>query len=439
MPDFKRPGRAKLFVFSHGQRSSGTDVSLALSAFGIYTANSEGWGPAASVPALVRPGGQVTISGTGFGTAETVAVLVGDLPASHVRRASKNGVDQLTFHVPGNVPLGCAVPVMVTSGIATSNTATLSIGQGSTCGSARNWFDDLRAPGRRSANLVLLRSDIILELTPGKAVHFTLDNFIGGFAHHLGGKPAGPFDLLPAPGSCVNWAGPLDSNQLAIPSIMGESLDSPDTGPDLGPDIANRAGGVEDLDAGPAISVSGPKGTRRASRAKNKPRIYTAVLGGNPPITRIPPTPLFLAPGAYRVGIPGGADVRAIEISLDAGPVIEWRNRDRVTTLDRHSGVDLEWTLPPGYTAVVFTWNVSRRSSFGGFAVCLPPIGATHYRIPPDYIANLPVTVVSASDLSLGFAGVAAVPLDPPSFEVKGIERGRAVFASLSGRSVIVK
>ena len=442
MPDFKQAGRARLFVVSHGQRSAGSDINLTTSAFGIFTANGEGWGPAGAVhqagqsPAalqLLRPGQEMTISGTGFGTGGPVQVLVGDLPAAHLRRTSANGVDQLTFRIPQEVPVGCAVPVVVTTGSASSNTATLQIGAGATCGSARNWFDDLRAPGRTSANLVLLRSDVILELTPGKPVRFALDNFIGGFAHHLEGKPTGPFDLLPAPGACVNWAGSLDSNQLALPSLLGENLDDP------GPEIGNHASGIEDLDAGPSMTVTGPEGARKAARARNRPRTYSAVLGGNPPVTRIKPTPLFLAPGQYRIESPGGEHVSAVDINVDVGPVIEWRNRDHVTTLDRHSGVDLEWTLPLGYTAIAFAWNVSRRNSFGGFAVCLPPIGATRYRIPAAYVANLPATVISASDLSLGFVGVAAVPLDPPSFEVKGIERGRAVFASLSGRSVIVQ
>jgi hypothetical protein len=88
---------------------------------------------------------------------------------------------------------------------------------------------------------------------------------------------------------------------------------------------------------------------------------------------------------------------------------------------------------------VVFAWNINRRTSSGGLAVCVPPVRASKFRIPPADLANLPATIVSASDLSLGFLGIAAVPIEPATVSARGIDYSRVTVASLSGRSVIVK
>jgi hypothetical protein len=132
-------------------------------------------------------------------------------------------------------------------------------------------------------------------------------------------------------------------------------------------------------------------------------------------------------------------DVGVAKAEVEVPDPILWRNRDGVTVLDRRVGADLAWTLPEAYTAVVFAWNINRRGSSAGFAVCLPPLRAEEFRIPATAIANLPASGASGSDLSLGFVGVAAVPLQPPSFSVAGLDQARIVSASLSGRSVVVK
>lgn len=425
MPEQRQSGPGRLFVVSHGKRSVGYEIAFAPSAFGIFTANDQGWGEAKSLAGIASPGARATLSGTGLGHAgaSTIQVLVGGRPASHVRQSTHNGIDRLSFTLPSETPAGCAVPVSVTIGSVTGNSATIPVGSGGTCGPARNWFGQMRAPGEKSGNVVLLHSDVILELTPGKPVHFMVDNLMAGFAHNLTGKASGPLDLMPPEGACMNWAGPLDSNQMELSSIMGMVQDSSGA----------------NLDAGPSLTVSGPDGIRRTPVSEKKPQLYSAILGGDPPLSRIPPTPLFLAPGKYRVDIPGGADVGAAKATVEVPRPIVWRNRDAVTMLDRRVGAELAWTLPEGYTAVVFAWNINRRSSSAGFAVCLPPLRADEFRIPATAIANLPVSGASGSDLSLGFVGVGAVPVEPPSFSAGGLDQARIVSASLSGRSAVVK
>jgi hypothetical protein len=325
----------------------------------------------------------------------------------------------------------------VAVGSTTSNTAILPIAAENVCAGNQNWFDRTRSPGERSGTIVLLHSDVILELAEGKPVHFMLDNLLASFMRHgaVSSAPSGPLDLLPPSGSCIDWAGPLDSNQLALPWLMGET----GTGLELGADLDGKTASLSGLDAGPELMIEGPDGTRRAVRSTKKPHLYSTILGGNPPLSRIPATPLFLSPGSYRIGIPGGSDVGPATTKLDITSMIQWQNREAVPVLNRSAGAALDWTLPSGYTAVVFAWSLSRRTSSGGFAVCLPPLNATHFRIPSQAVANLPPTITGASDLLLGFIGVAAVPVDPPAFHAQGLDQARAIFASLSGRSVMVK
>jgi uncharacterized protein (TIGR03437 family) len=450
MPVFRNSGVAKLFVRSRGKRSSGSDLRLAPSAFGIYTANGKGWGMAASVAdpndspkelAPVSVPGRVTLSGTGLGRAaeRAIEVYVADRKASQVHRSEQRGIEHVSFEMPVGTPPGCAVPVIVAIGGVASNTAVLRTNGGQGCGTTSVWYRNERAPGRSSAVMVLLRSDVILELDPGKPVPFYLDNLSATFQRRMAGGPVeeSPLDFIPPPGACMSYAGSLDPNALVPPILTGPAPDGPDL--DLGPDIAERASSLEDMDAGPELTISGTDGTRRALRSTHKPRVYSAILGGNPPVTRIPATPLFLAPGAYRIEIPGGSDVGKASIAVNIPKPIVWRNRDAMTTLDRKAGADLEWTLPDGYTGIIFAWNINRRTSSGGLAVCVPPVRAIRFRIPPTDLANLPATIVSASDLSLGFLGVAAVPIEPASVAARGVDYSRLTAASLSGRSVVVK
>ncbi len=425
MPEQRQSGPGRLFVVSHGKRSVGYEIAFTAGAFGIYTANDQGWGEAKSLAGTTRPGGRVTLSGTGLGHAGagSIQVMVGGRRATHVQQSAREGLDRLSFTVPPETAASCAVPVSVTVGSVTGNSATIPVGSGGNCAQARNWLGQMRAPGERSGNVVLLHSDVILELTPGQPVHFMVDNLLAGFAHHLTGKASGPLDLMPPEGACMNWAGPLDSNQMELSSIMG---------------MVQESSGAN-LDAGPSLGITGPEGVRRTPASEKTSQIYSAILGGDPPLGRIPPTPLFLAPGKYMVDIPGGADVGAAKATVDVTGPIVWRNRNQVTVLDRQVGTELAWTLPSGYTAVVFAWNINRRSSSAGFAFCLPPLRAEEFRIPATAVANLPVSGVSGSDLSLGFVGVAAVPVEPPSFSATGLNLARILSASLSGRSVVVK
>ena len=450
MPLLNRTGAARLFVTSRRKRSVGSEITLGAAAFGIYTVNGKGWGPAAALdspggsPVQLPPvhrGDRVTLSGTGLGKASARGpeIYVGGHWASAVSRTQTGGVEHLSFIVPAEAPAGCAVPLMVRIGETFSNTSALSVETGASCASAELWFEHAPAVGETSGAALLLHSDVILELRRGNPVPFALDTFSGEFTRRIDDTAATPLALIPPAGSCVSWSGGLSANELILPALLGAPAGAPDTGLDLGPEVAAQTAALLDLDAGPELALTGPIGARTAVRSQHKPRVYSGMLGGNPPVQRIQPTPLFLNPGEYRIAIPGGVDVSPAVASLRFPEPIRWRNRDTIAVLDRALGVQSEWTTPSGYTALVFAWNIDRRNSLAGFALCVAPPGATKFRIPPSALAHLPVTSGAPSELSLGFLGVAAVPLDPVPFRAKGIDRGTLIAASLAGRTVIVK
>jgi uncharacterized protein (TIGR03437 family) len=431
LPRLSPAGPAKLFVSSRGKRSVGSDIRLAPGAFGIFTVNRKGWGPAA--PTVWAPGARATVTGTGLGgiPENAIKVFVAGRAARHVRRRERNDAVQLSFDIPADSPEGCAVPVVVVAGGLTSNTAALRVGRAGDCA---------HGPSRASSgSVVLLRSDVILELEPGKPVPFRLDNFAAGFDRPRAVRESGPLDLLPPAGSCTAWAGPFNSSDFVLPTLLGPAPGDADTTIDLGPAVAERTESLEDLDAGPELTLTGPLGVRRIRRSGHQPRIYSAMLGGNPPLARIAATPLFLVPGMYRVDVPGGADVGGASAPLEISDPIVWRNREATGVLDRRTGVEMEWTLQAGYTGVGFAWNIDRRSGAAGVAVCVAARGADRIRMPGTALANLPATGSSASDLSLGFLGVAGIPIEPLPLRATGLDESRVAAVSLSGRSVVVK
>lgn len=444
LPNFTERGAARLYVRSRGQRSSGSDIILGSAAFGIFTVNGKGWGAARALP-ILHPGDEVSLAGTGLGHASTsnIQVFVGGRKAAPVRRSASGGgsqqEDRLRFVLPSDVPQGCAVPVTVSThevnrNVATSNVATIAIASGAQCAWSPAWLNRGGA-GKKSGTVLLLRSDLILELAPGKPVHFLVDAMTAGFAERLKDDLPALFDLMPPAGACMSFAGHLNDNDLVLPSLIQQSLG----GDEMDVPGLTENGFVKDLDAGSELTITGKAGTRSAIRSTHPPLLYTKLLGGDPPFSHITPTPPFLIPGPYRIEFPGGANVGAASAQVEVPAEAVWTNRDAMTALDRREGAAPEWTLPPNYQAVVIVSNIDRRKSLAGYTLCAAPPGATRLHVPPSALANLPATRVGGSDLSLGFMGIAAIPMNPATLDAKGLDSGLAIFVSLSGRSVVIK
>jgi uncharacterized protein (TIGR03437 family) len=434
VPDTGFTGPATVFVSVRGKRSAGTPVILGPAAFGIFTTQGRGWGSATE--RISHPGEHLELRGTGLGHAPpgSVRVLVAGIAASNVRVTRKGGEESVAFTLPPGTPESCAVPVVVGIHGVFGNTATVPVSRGDACDPKANpWA---AAPRERRGNVIVMHTSLELELSPGKRTSAAFDSLVASFDQ----RPAAhqkDTDLIPPPGACIAWSPAADPEALVLPPIVTQTVSGRDL--DLGPDIAAQTAELQDLDAGDSISISGPDGLRTAERSQKRPQVYSALLGGNPPFSRIPATPLFLKPGNYTIAIPGGKDVAATDIVITPPGMVEWRNEESVALLDRSVGVDVEWTMPAGFQALIVASNVVRHSSLAGLAVCIPPDGAKRFHVPAYALANLPSSPGGDSDLSLGFLGIAAIPAAPQTFAARGVDRGSASFVSLAGRSVIVK
>ncbi len=434
-------GESNLIVSFEGRRSRPYPLRIVDSSFGIFSANRQGWGPAIP-PTPIHPGQSVVLTGTGAGVQpHNVLVTVGGVSAIKFSvDPGTTGLDRLTFTIPMNSPAGCWVPIQAEIDGISSNVVTLPIThENEPCATNDPWFAKSKPRGR-SAWIVLMRSKILLELLPGKRVDFTIDSALAGFNNALAAPlDPTPFELIPPIGACAMYATRVDAQSFLLPSLVRQTVSGRDL--NLGPKVATETKMIPDLDAGPAFLVSGPRGRQSVERSIHPPRVYTAVLGGNPPFTRIQPKPLFLSPGTYVAHIAGGADISAFDSRIKVQPPIEWTNEKEMTSLDRKSGFTVRWRVHDKSSVVpILAVNVDRTNSTVGVCVCLAKGSAGSFRIPARMLANLPVTAEAGTDLSLGFVAIGSAPANQPApIQTPSIDSGYAAFVSMAGRSVPIR
>jgi hypothetical protein len=335
--------------------------------------------------------------GTGFSPqVSSIQVFVGgvqvnmqDQYAYAARAPHIAGVDQVQFPLPSNVPLGCYVPVQVAvNGNLYSNTVTMAI---NTTGQPCSDYAPVGAfarDGGKNASVVLARfqvSDLSNPQFSGEA-----DLAYAEVIQQPAGGSVG-FDFLYSPtplGTCtyynnVNFAG-FFAGQLPLPA------------------------GSQMLDAGPAITVQGPKGSQSLLPKANAP--YSALLGATGGLAAFISQPPFLDPGAYIISGSGGKDVGAFTftpLTIGRPAVLQ----TQVTTIDRSAPLDLSWTGgDPGQAIYILGYSNDPDTNNSGQFQCLAPIGAGSFRVPVGMLANLPTTLTSSGKAAGTFI-FATVPL----------------------------
>ena len=156
LPSDAPEGDGVLVVAYQNMASTSVPLHVVRSAFGVFTRNQAGTGPAIvqnfvsqtftplnSLISPATPGQTVILWGTGLGPVsgnETAGPLPGSLPyldtlyvggtQVNVRYAGRSGccvaVDQIAFDVPAGVS-GCYVPVAAVTGGVVSNFGTISV------------------------------------------------------------------------------------------------------------------------------------------------------------------------------------------------------------------------------------------------------------------------------------------------------------------------
>ena len=409
LPDSTPTGAsAALMVTYNGRASNAAPFQVTASSFGIFTFNSvsTGWGIITgathqlySVNSPANPGGVATLWGTGIGASPgddgsapppqidmpnlPLSVYVGSqaVTVTYRGRGPFTGEDQINFVVPAGIA-GCFVPVAVEIGNIVSNFVTMPIAPaGQSCPDPLV-LEAFPAPPPPTGSITLTRLTSIGTTTStidsGQAYFGTLPSFVS----------ANPLSL-PAD-TCIGGL---------LLQAFTESPFSP-------------------LDAGPAITITGPNGSQQLARPD-----YFAQLGGG---SGANPTPLFLNAGAYTVTGPGGPDVGPFSKNLTIPQPLTWTNQGNIGTVDRSAGLDVTWAGGDPNGTVEITGITSYYASF----FCNAKVSDQHFTIPAFVLLSLPPSSgTSTGSLNLRTTSTTA-------FTASGISSGTISSVVTIGKNV---
>jgi uncharacterized protein (TIGR03437 family) len=415
MPSSASTGSATVTVSVNGQASSAASVQIVPASFGIYTLNGAGTGPAQMVDANgnaitltapAQPGGVVTLTGTGIGASSgndlapakqdmssAVTLYVGTEQAS-VQYAGRSGnapgQDQITFTVPPDAINGCYVPVSVVVNNVTSNFASLAVApQGSAC-SDGNGFSAAQVQQIQAAggNTKLATLTLSRTAPSGSA---TVDS---------GAAKFGMFTATQIASSLGPWQTPSPGGCLVFPFVGSSPSVSDPTQPQA-------------LNAGNAVSISGPKGAKQLTAAQGgSAGVYSAQLASG--------SSLYLDPGSYTFTTAGGADVGAITGQIVMPPAIVWSNAASAAGIDRTQGLTVSWTGgdPNGYVDIS---GYSSQGGSGAMFTCAAATSAGTFTVPAMVTLALPA----------GTGGITVTGATAPvTFSAQGIDIGLATASS---------
>jgi uncharacterized protein (TIGR03437 family) len=400
MPSNAPEGDGSLVVSYQNLASTSVAIRVVRSAFGVFTRNQAGSGPAiaqnfvsqTSTPlnSLVnsaKPGQTMILWGSGLGPVtgdETAgplpgalatldALYVGGVQAS-VRYAGRSGccagIDQVIFDVPAGVN-GCYVPVAAVTGGVVSNFGTISVASsGGVCddplGLRASAISTAQRNGTfRSGQINLMgQSSGEVDVT-GTFTSVDLNTFLADAARVN----------LPA-GSCGLF---VSRNDLS----------------------AQRTG--TGLNAGSAVTISGPVGNLT---------VINSSSGGYLTVQ----SPATLGPGTYTFTGTGGSDIGPFTASINLAPAAVWTNKSffSVPALSPSNPLTFQWSSadPAGYVTVAIS---SANAIYTSEVRCNAASSAGAFTIPAWLASALypsPLTVSLSSNSA------------PVSFTATGLDAG---------------
>lgn len=425
LPSNTPTGTAEITV-TYQDRTVTTSAEIVAARFGIATRSGLGYGAAVAQTednteitplAAARPGQRIVLTGTGLGPVtgdEAAGPITGDLatdlqiriggkPATVFAkgRSDTPGMDRVVVEVPEVA--GCGVAVTASTDGVYTNFATIAVGAEGRCsdetGFSQADYDRIQPGGKyRTGSIDLSRSSMLVE----------------SFA--LGSQSAS--------GSFQEWTA-TDVLATGGANII----------PSIGSCTVIRAVDVEvsgtfqftTLDAGPALTITGPKGSRTMAKREG---IYSADLGQTIPIPGVPST-AFLDPGDYTVTGPGGTDVGAFSAKIKIGAAVEWTNRASISNVPRSEDLRITWT---GGTDSEYIWiqgaaAVESTSQFVAF-YCVERASAGQLTVPSYVLSQLPAA-------AQGILMLTSAPFRGGSrFEASGVDAAYITATSGSGRTV---
>jgi uncharacterized protein (TIGR03437 family) len=435
LPSNTPPGNGTLIVSFASQSSAAFPIRVVRSSFGIFALNQAGSGPAiVTDPNFVpntlvqsaNPGDVMILWGTGLGPVPgdeaagplpgdlnlEVRVLVGGRPAQIAYRGRSGccaGIDQIAFTIPEGVE-GCYVPVTVVVGGVPSNFTSMSVApSGRLCsdrlGLAADRLQAAQSAGALRVGRIVLNRSQVSFAGPPLFPETTLrsDTASASFGRYSLAQLLSSQVLLSNPaGSCTVF------------QFRGEQPGFTDP---VRPEF---------LDAGTALSLTGPQGPKQIPRVAST-GLYGAQLGGggeNIPGLGTNFQPDYLEPGAYTVTNGAGtAAVGSFSANLTAGENVTWSNRASVRSVNRSEPLTVTWSGgdPAEFVDITgFSSLVSLR--VGAAFVCRERRSAGAFTIPVEVLAALPPSETQEG-LPTGQLSVDASP-NPILFQAAGLDLG---------------
>ncbi len=445
LPSRTLVGAGTITVTYNNQTSSPAPITVTQTSFGIFTVSQSGLGPGVITdanyqPALItRPGRReqlMILWGTGLGPVDfdernpgapvrdirppDFQVLVGGRPA-RVDFAGRSpnwpGLDQVNFVVPGNVEEGCYIPVVVRARGVVSNFVSLPISsRPDQCSDPMSFSeDDFRFIGEgkefRMGSIALTRMDVALPPgLPLPVTSYRSDDGTGVFEKYDFQK------IIRSRG--VSAAAPF--GQCTVYFFTGQKFD-----PTFDPAIPVG------LDAGPFLTLKGPKGTKQLPR--EGPGYYQATLGGGMPGTP-GAGPEYLDPGDYTVDNgAGGADVGPFSARLTISSPVVWDRGSVPDTISRGQDLPIRWSGgTPNEWVVITGLSIRTNPDAGAAFICTERAIARSFTVPSWVLSALP-----ASQQYGGMLMVGSSPLmERNKFTARGLDVGYFTYQSLSVKPV---
>jgi len=413
VPRDARLGPANLIVVTRDGESAPFAVNIVRAQPGLFSAGGTGWGQGEiaqpdgtnSISHSARPGEVVRFRATGFarGSGKT-QLFVGGKSVSAVVIPKAEGIEEIRLRIPDDSPQGCVVPVYAREpGAPRSNVVSMAVeSKGGPCR-----LNDGTSIGtvQRYGMVALMRTEMRYE---AGRVGTTLDEAEGVFADYS--KTRQPFGVLvlpPPPGTCTSYTSSADaelSQFTSLPGLIGGNV------------------GSAGLNAGPELTLDGPQGSRQIPAAKGARGVYWARLGleeaGTP--RRLP---LFLSPGEYRVSS-AGAETGSFARPIGIPAPVEWLNRGRVLTIDRATGLTVEWRAgPPDTWVALIAANIDRLSTAMALTFCGAHAEAGRLTVPAEMLSYIPPSRDQMGRLRSVLALVTVQVREGIPPDVSGLER----------------
>jgi hypothetical protein len=280
-----------------------------------------------------------------------------------------SGVDQIVATIPGNVPLGCWVPVTINAAGWVSNTVTMAIASpgASTCSDPGNPLSALvRTPGTQ-AYIDFERMDTVNNVTVAPTNAKTMDKLYTRFYT----RPDSPYNFdpymsYPPAGSCIVHA--TSGDAFLTKTLRGGLPASASLSPQPKQAYNNGTQTLPFTPSGFYFASTVAANVNSGKRALNP-------LTGN---------------GSLTID-PSGPNQTVVPIALEPPP--SWARPADIFTIPRNSPLVLNFkpgdtTAPTAISLYTYTAVYNATVAIN----CLAAPGATSFTIPSDLLSNIPAT-----------------------------------------------